>query len=268
MSKLTRRLALSDDPFAKMARSLYRKVRCFSLPAPRVLVRPALWLFILAREMHHFFMRVFICEPLFKAYCDEYGTGVRTGPYIHWIQGRGRIVIGDNTKLDGKCSINFAARYVDTPTLLIGSHTNVSHNSRFTVGKRITIGSHCRIASDVFIFDASGHASEPEARKAGRPSSDDEVRPVTIEDNVWLGRRVTVFPGVTIGEGSIVSAGSVVVSNVLPFTVVAGNPARRIGTLKLADSVSTDSADTVLAVDVSAKDRAQVLHRDQAGSIN
>jgi len=53
-------------------------------------------------------------------------------------------------------------------------------------------------------------------------------RPITIEDDVWIGTRVTILPRVTIGKGSIVGAGSVVTKNVLPYTIVAGNPAKLI----------------------------------------
>lgn len=53
-------------------------------------------------------------------------------------------------------------------------------------------------------------------------------RPITIEDDVWIGTRVTLLPGVNIGRGAIIGAGSVVTKNVPPFTVVAGNPARPV----------------------------------------
>jgi acetyltransferase-like isoleucine patch superfamily enzyme len=55
-----------------------------------------------------------------------------------------------------------------------------------------------------------------------------EARPIRIGRNVWIGFDACVLPGVTIGEGSIVGARSVVVEDVPPFTVVAGNPARFI----------------------------------------
>ncbi len=53
-------------------------------------------------------------------------------------------------------------------------------------------------------------------------------QPIIIEDDVWIGTRVTILPGVTIGKGSIVGAGSIVTTNVFPYTIVAGNPARII----------------------------------------
>lgn len=57
------------------------------------------------------------------------------------------------------------------------------------------------------------------------------VRPVVIRDKVWLGFNVIVLKGVTIGEGSVVAAGSVVTRDVPDFTLVAGNPARFIRSL-------------------------------------
>ena len=50
-------------------------------------------------------------------------------------------------------------------------------------------------------------------------------QPIIIEDDVWIGARVIILPGITIGTGSIVGAGSVVTKNVAPFSIVAGNPA-------------------------------------------
>ena len=56
----------------------------------------------------------------------------------------------------------------------------------------------------------------------------EEYRPVSIGDDVWIGRRVIILPGVTVGNGAIVSAGAVVTKDVSPYTVVGGVPARKI----------------------------------------
>ncbi|HKI18860.1 MAG TPA: acyltransferase, partial [Isosphaeraceae bacterium] len=170
--------------------------------------------------------------PLFKAYCASYGRNVHTGVYIHYIQGQGELIVGDDVLVDGKCTFGFAARFSDRPTLTIGDHSGIGHGCGFTVAKRITIGRHCRIGGGVLMFDASGHPSDPSGRLAKLPPSPDEVRPITLEDNVWIGGRCTIFPGVTIGEGSVVSAGSVVTADVPPYTLVAGNPARRVRALE------------------------------------
>ncbi len=232
MSNLYRYLALSDDRPARLTRRLYRGIRSFTLPAPKVIVKPMLWAYLIVRSVYYCVMRVFICEPLFKAYCKRYGRGVRTDVYIHWVQGKGDIILGDCVEVDGKCSFSFATRFSDAPTLTIGNHTGIGSSCSFTVGKRIDIGRHCRIAPGVWIFDSPGHPADPAARLAGLPPSDDEVRPVTIGDNVWIGGGSIIFPGVTIGNGSVVAAGSVVTGDVPPNALVAGNPARRIAALR------------------------------------
>jgi chloramphenicol O-acetyltransferase type B len=56
-----------------------------------------------------------------------------------------------------------------------------------------------------------------------------------IEDNVWIGRNAIIFPGVRIGEGSVVAMGTVVMNSIPPNTVVAGNPARQIRSLAKPD---------------------------------
>ncbi len=53
-----------------------------------------------------------------------------------------------------------------------------------------------------------------------------ETKPVTIEDDVWIGTRVIILPGLTIGRGSILGAGTVVTKDIPPFSVVVGNPGR------------------------------------------
>jgi acetyltransferase-like isoleucine patch superfamily enzyme len=146
------------------------------------------------------------------------------------------LLVGDDVVVDGKCAFIFAARYCDDPTLSIGNRSRIGHNCAFTIAKRITIGDNCRFASDVWLFDSSGHPLDPDERRAGLPCGPDQVRPVTVQDNVWIGRRAIVFPGVTIGENSVVSAGSVVMSDVPPNTIVAGNPARKIGTVSPSES--------------------------------
>ena len=236
MGRFRRFVALSDDPLIQGARRVYRKIQRFTLPAPKVIVKPMLWAYLANRSVVYFVRRVFIAEPLFKAYCKSYGKGLTTDIFVHWIQGEGDIIVGDYVVFDGRCSITFASRFSDTPTLRVGDHSGISNDCSFTIGKAITIGRHCRIASGVQMMDSSGHASEPAARQDGAPPEVDDVKPITIGDNVWIGRRVTVMPGVTIGEGSIVSSGAIVMTDVAPFTVVAGNPARKVGILPRPDA--------------------------------
>ncbi len=231
MSAAYRFLALSGHWTARTIRAMYRSLRRFSVPAPRVLARPALRVALAVRGAYYIMARVFFCEPLFKAMCARYGKNVHTGPFLHWIQGSGELILGDDVTVDGKCNFFFAARYCEKPRLLIGDGTGVGHNCAFVVGKSISIGRRCRIGSSVQMFDSPGHAMEPAARLAGRPARVEDVRPINIEDNVWIGSSSILFPGATIGEGSVVAMGSVVMGAVPPNVLVAGNPARQVAVL-------------------------------------
>jgi len=214
----------------------------FSVPAPRVLVFPLVSIFLFLRSIYYFIARVFICEPFFKSYCTQYGKNLHTANSLHWIQGRGVIIVGDNVEIDGKCSFAFASRYSDRPTLTIGDNTGIGHNCSFAVARSITIGRSCRIAIGVRIFDSPGHPVDPVARLAGKPPEPEDVRPIVIEDNVWIGNNVIVMPGVTIGQGSVIAAGAVVMTSVPPNVLAAGNPARQVRSLVQRESTPIEDA--------------------------
>jgi acetyltransferase-like isoleucine patch superfamily enzyme len=188
-------------------------------------------------------MRVFVCEPLFKAYCKQYGRRLRTGIFIHRVSGKGDIILGNNVWINGKCNFNFAARFADRPALLVGDNTGIGHDCIFSIGKRITIGRDCILSGSVWIADSNGHPADLAARRTGQPPAPEDVRPVVIGNGVWIGRQTLIFPGVRIGDGSIISAGSVVRLHVPPYSVVAGNPAKivmRLRRLSAANDASTN----------------------------
>lgn len=80
---------------------------------------------------------------------------------------------------------------------------------------QITLGSNVRCGANTLITDSDWHLDDP---RAGLP------KPILIEDNVWLGVNVTVMKGVTIGQNSVIGAGSVVTKNIPANVVAAGNP--------------------------------------------
>ena len=94
----------------------------------------------------------------------------------------------------------------------------VNHGARIHCFNSIKIGKWVYIGDDVAIRDSDGH----EVIGSDIPVS----MPIVIEDHCWIGAKVTLLKGVTIGEGSVVAAGSVVTQDVPPHTLVAGVPAR------------------------------------------
>jgi len=116
------------------------------------------------------------------------------------------------------------------------------HGARIICDSEITIGDYVLISWNVVLMDTYRVPIDSQARRSEleqvpfRPlrlaSAEVPGRPIRIQRNVWIGFDACVLPGVTIGEGSVVGARSVVSEDVPPFAVVAGNPARVIRQLE------------------------------------
>lgn len=108
-------------------------------------------------------------------------------------------------------------------TIHIGEDTRI-HGSCIHAYASITIGKRCLIAANCQIIDCNGHELSFDDVD-NRIHTTSGGRPIVIEDAVWIGANAIVLPGVTIGRGSVVAAGSVVTGDVPPMVVVGGNPA-------------------------------------------
>lgn len=174
-----------------------------------------------------------------------------------WFPGKipANIEVGENTVLDS--SICFKHYFSNLPVgfragsnvtlwrtslaaeenalIEIGDDTYIA-NASLVCSERISIGARVLIAGGVTIADADFHPLMPAARMADtialspvgnrqkRPAI--AVKPVVIEDDVWIGYNATILKGVRIGAGAMVAPGALVVRDVAPDTEVAGNPAR------------------------------------------
>lgn len=102
----------------------------------------------------------------------------------------------------------------------VGDNFHADYNCTMLDVAEIRIGDDCLIGPDVGIYTA-GHRIEPEGR-----TLDGYGCPIIIGNDVWIGGHSTILSGVTIGDGAVIAAGSVVVESVAPRTLVAGNPAK------------------------------------------
>ncbi len=96
---------------------------------------------------------------------------------------------------------------------------------------QIRIGNYVRIAPHVMMIATNHVFADPDRPIHGQGMKDE---PITIEDDVWVGGRVTITAGVTIGRGCVIGAGAVVTRDVPPYSIAAGVPARVIGSRKPA----------------------------------
>jgi acetyltransferase-like isoleucine patch superfamily enzyme len=225
-------LATSDDPQAVRVRALKRGFDNFELRLPPPMSRAMHVGHVATTKVVENMRRIFVAQPIFRAYCAECGPNLRTGDRIHYVQGSGDLIVGRDVWLDGEITFTFAASFSERPTLIIGDGTGIGNRCEITVGKRITIGKNCILSGYITMFDSNGHPSDPVERRNKKPPAPEEVRPITLGDDVWIGKYAIVSPGVRIGDGAIISAGTVVRRHVPAYGVVAGNPAQLMFRLK------------------------------------
>src|SRR2546423_14178445 len=143
----------------------------------------------------------------------------------------GAVVIGNHVSCYAGCSFAIGENGRST----IGDFT-LLNGALIMAEEKIEIGSFCLVSWNVGIADSDFHPLEPAQRlidaqalapyyenRPPRPKL--KTAPVKIGDNVWIGMNAVILKGVTIGENSVVAAGSVVTKSVEPNTVVAGDPA-------------------------------------------
>jgi len=151
---------------------------------------------------------------------------------IGMLRGERCIAIGENTRFGDDIYLTAWERYgnqILNPIIEIGSNCNFGAFNHITAINRIVIGDNCLTGKWVTISD-NNHGTtniddlriEPQKREVVSKGS------VEIGKNVWIGDKATILGGVTIGDGAVIAANTVVVKDVPEYCVVAGNPARII----------------------------------------
>jgi maltose O-acetyltransferase len=117
-------------------------------------------------------------------------------------------------------AVHWRARFFAPSGLTLGEYSTIGNDAFLDGRAGLCIGSCVNIAGEVRIYTYEHDINDPDFRGKGAP--------VIIEDYAYLGTRVTVLPGVRIGEGAVVASGAVVTKDVNPYSLVGGVPARFI----------------------------------------
>jgi acetyltransferase-like isoleucine patch superfamily enzyme len=120
------------------------------------------------------------------------------------------------------CSILMGSTVLGIDTLRIGEATSIGFRCVLDARGGLTIGSNVVIASDTQFIGAYHDVNSPNFQAI--------VEPIVVEDYVWIASRATVLCGVTIGRGAVVGACALVNEDIAPMSMVAGVPAKPVGT--------------------------------------
>jgi acetyltransferase-like isoleucine patch superfamily enzyme len=204
------------------------------LPVPRI-VRPLIRALyrggVAIHEAWPVVLKWVWVEPVMRSVCERVGRGFRA-ERLPYLRGRGRLWLGDDVRLSGRSCFYFMRGPAGTPEIRIGDGVFIGNGCTLSAAERIEVGPRCLIAPGVRIHDNDGHPLDAAQRMAGLPMGPDSIRPVVIEEGVWLAAQAVVLKGVRIGARSVVGAGAVVTDDVPADSVVAGNPARVVKPLR------------------------------------
>ena len=120
----------------------------------------------------------------------------------------------------GKSCIHRGCKFFHVGKMSVGQNTVINFGCYLDNRRGIYIGNNVGIAHNTKIYTLGHDLNDSQFKTKGAP--------VSIEDNVFIFSNALIMPGITIGEGAIVLAGSVVAKDVEPWTIVGGNPARKI----------------------------------------
>lgn len=168
-------------------------------------------------------------EPMFKARCTSVGKRLHlenSGQGIPALSGPLVLKIGNNVRIVDRTTFS-GLKLLDNPTLEIGDGSSISHGVSILVAKRVSIGSDCMIGSKL-ITDNPGHSVRFTKSRVKEYYNEKEIEPVKIRDHAWLAADSVIMKGVTIGEGAIIGAGSVVSQDIPAYSIAVGNPAKVI----------------------------------------
>lgn len=164
--------------------------------------------------------------PLMRAkwglrHCDQVGSWPRLFGRV-MVKNHGRITIGERLLMYGG---TVRGELVTAPggIIEIGNQVFINYGVSVSAHTLVKIGNRCQIGNYSLLMDNDYH-------QIGEKTMLGHSRPIILEDDVWLGARVIILKGVTIGQGAVIGAGSVVTRDIPPRSVAVGQPARVVKT--------------------------------------
>lgn len=162
----------------------------------------------------------------------HFGNNSIISPKFLALLGQKYISIGDNCYIGSRVQLTAWDNYGSqtfNPKIILGNNCSIGDDSHITAINGIILGNNVRMGKKILITDNAHGSSDANLLNIApnfRPLY--SKGPVIIDDNVWIGEKASIMPGVHIGKGVIIAANSVVTKNVPDYCVVAGVPAKII----------------------------------------
>ena len=227
LDRLLVRIKRAETPPMRFLKRCGRSFYNPTLPPIPAFLKPPLRVLyeiqFLLISIRRWFQIMLFRNPVFQARCASFGHRVSIEG-LPFVAGHAQIYVGDDVHLGGGISI-FSGRILDEPKLLLKDRCYVGWNTQFTVNREVVVEEDVRISFDCRITDSDGHPPQADLRAAGFPPDAKDIRAVRICKYAWIGNGTHIMKGVTIGEGAIIGANSVVMSNIPAYSLAVGNPA-------------------------------------------
>lgn len=180
------------------------------------------------KHIYHVVVRRDVLGPIGKA---KFG-GVGRGAVLYRPETLDRntknVFVGDDTTILAASRIQLYPVDGKMPRIVFGDRCYVGYHNTFLAAADIVIGDEVLMASNILI-SSENHSTDPESPI---PYMNQPLRaaPVRIGDGTWLGERVMVMPGVTVGKRCVIGGGSIVTKDVPDYSIAVGSPARVVKT--------------------------------------
>ncbi len=220
-----------EGPLA-FVRPLWRRALAVRMPV----IRPLAALLWAERDLRGrlwpLLAKIFYREPLLRYRAESLGRRLHLEGSLPLIIGQGRIRIGDDVVIGARNTWNVGFKVSTDAQLVIGNRVYIGYQNFLSVAGYVEIGDDTMLVANVQILDNTSHPISPARRLRHESFSLAETAPVVIGNNCWIGTGAMILRGVTIGANSVVAAASVVTADVAPDSLVAGNPARLIRSIR------------------------------------
>lgn len=227
LSRIILKIKRQENSFYSFIYRTGKAFYSFSLPPVKSIHLPLYHLHNAVKEVTKRLIQVFWTVPLFTARCEKVGKGLKLPNGIPLVIGNHlQIFLGENVNI-ARSTIG-AGKIFNNPVFSVGANSSIGYGTSISIAKEVTIGHDTMISVNCLIMDNDDHPVSPAKRLLKEGVSKEEVKPVKIGSNVWIGAHTAILKGVTIGDNSIVGTHSVVTSDIPKNCIYAGAPARLI----------------------------------------